>query len=118
MLGPVTLGLGALLSLLLYPLPAASLAIYALAFGDGVASLAGTIVRGPRIPWFGSKTVLGSFACFCAVFLVTLSITHRPVDALVVGAAGAVLEMVPAGNFDNIIMPVGVGLIALRLPMG
>ncbi|MDR1099977.1 MAG: hypothetical protein LBL28_05785, partial [Treponema sp.] len=32
-IGPVTLGLGALLALLLYPAPAASIAIYALAFG-------------------------------------------------------------------------------------
>ena len=117
-LGPVTLGLGALLSLLLYPLPAASLAIYALAFGDGIASLAGTVVSGPRIPWFGSKTVFGSLACFTAVFLVTLGVTQRPVDALVLGGAAALLEAIPAGNFDNIILPVGVGLIALRLPIG
>lgn len=116
-LGPVTLGLGALLSLLLYPLPAASLAIYALAFGDGVASLAGTMVRGPRIPLLGNKTLSGSLACFMAVFLVTLGVTQRPADALVLAAAGALLEMIPAGNFDNIILPVGVGLIALRLPM-
>src|SRR5512135_578477 len=52
-LGPVTLGLGAMLSLLLYPLPAASLAIYALAFGDGIASLAGTMLGGPRLPLVG-----------------------------------------------------------------
>jgi phytol kinase len=117
-LGPVTLGLGALLSLLLYPLPAASLAIYALAFGDGVASLAGTMIRGPRLPLSGGKTVLGSLACFTAVFWVTLGITQRPLDALILGAASALLEMIPAGNFDNIILPVGVGLIALRLPMG
>ena len=117
-LGPVTLGLGALLSLLLYPLPAASLAIYALAFGDGVASLAGTMVRGPRIPLLRGKTVPGTLACFAAVFLVTLGVTQRPADALVVAGAAAVLEMIPAGNFDNIILPVGVGLIALRLPIG
>jgi phytol kinase len=76
------------------------------------------MVRGPRIPLFGGKTVMGSLACFGAVFLVTLSVTQRPADALVLGGAGALLEMIPAGNFDNIIMPVGVGLIALRLPMG
>ncbi len=117
-LGPVTLGLGAMLSLILYPLPAASLAIYALAFGDGIASLAGTMMRGPRIPLFGGKTLSGSLACFAAVFAATLAVTQRPLDALVLGAAGALLEAIPAGNFDNIVLPVGVGLIASRLPLG
>lgn len=116
-LGPVTLGLGAMLSLLLYPLPAASLAIYALAFGDGIASLAGTMVRGPRIPLAGGKTISGSLACFAAVFVVTLSVTQRPVDAFILAVAGAVLEAIPAGNFDNVILPVGIGLIASRLPV-
>ncbi len=117
-LGPVTLGLGAMLALILYPLPAASLAIYALAFGDGIASLAGTMLRGPRIPLVGGKTFSGSVACFAAVFAVTLGVTQRPLDALVVGAASALLEAIPAGNFDNIVLPVGVGLLATRLPMG
>jgi dolichol kinase len=45
-LGPVTLGLGAMISLLLYPEPAASIAIYALAFGDGLAALVGRVVGG------------------------------------------------------------------------
>ncbi len=117
-LGPVTLGLGAMLALMLYPLPAASLAIYALAFGDGIASLAGTMLRGPGIPLVEGKTLSGSLACFAAVFTVTLGVTQRPLDALVIGAASALLEAIPAGNFDNIILPVGVGLIATRLPIG
>ena len=117
-LGPVTLGLGAMLSLILYPLPAASLAIYALAFGDGIASLAGTMVRGPKIPLFGGKTLSGSLAYFGAVFAVTLAVTQRPLEALVLGAAGALLEAIPAGDFDNIVLPVGVGMIAARLPIG
>jgi phytol kinase len=116
-LGPVTLGLGAMLSLLLYPLPAASIAIYALAFGDGIASLAGTIARGPRIPLFGGKTISGSLACFTAVFAVTLSVTQRPVQAFILAAAAALLEAIPAGNFDNVILPVGVGFLASRLPL-
>jgi phytol kinase len=114
-LGPVTLGLGAMLSLLLYPLPAASIAIFSLAFGDGFASLVGTVVRGPRVPFLRSKTFSGSSACFMAVFLVTLSITGNPVDAVIVGVAATVLESLPVGDFDNIIIPFGVGMIAARL---
>src|SRR3989304_7066719 len=40
-LGPVTLALGAMLALSLYPEPASRIALYALAFGDGFASLFG-----------------------------------------------------------------------------
>ena len=54
-------------------------------------------------------------ACFAAVFLVTLRITMKPVDALVVAAAATVLEAIPAGNFDNIVIPFGVGLVATQL---
>jgi phytol kinase len=114
-LGPVTLGLGAMLALLLYPLPAASIAIFALAFGDGFASLVGTVVRGPRIPFLSGKTLAGSFACFAAVFLVTFSITSKPADSLIVAAAATLLEGIPAGNFDNIIIPFGVGMVAAQL---
>jgi dolichol kinase len=117
-LGPITLGLGAMLSLLLYPLPAASVAIYALAFGDGFASLVGTIVRGPRIPFLQGKTLAGSVACFAAVFVAALAVTTRPVDAVVVASAATLLEALPTGNFDNLIVPFGVGLIAARLPLG
>ncbi len=117
-LGPITLGLGAMISLILYPLPAASLAIYALAFGDGIASLAGKMVGGPRIPFLLGKTVPGSIACFAAVYAATLVITQRPLDALLIGGAATLLEAIPAGDFDNIILPFGVGLLAARLPLG
>jgi phytol kinase len=114
-LGPVTLGLGAMLALILYPEPAASIAIFALAFGDGFASLVGTMVRGPRIPFLRGKTFAGSLACFSAVFLVTLRITMRPGSALLVAGAATILEGIPAGNFDNIIVPFGVGMLATKL---
>ncbi len=117
-LGPITLGLGAMLSLLLYPLPAASIAIYALAFGDGLASLAGSLFRGPLIPFLRGKTVAGSFTCFAAVFLVTLRVTGRPDAALAIAGAATVLEGIPAGNFDNVVIPFGVGLSAWALHLG
>ena len=117
-LGPVTLGLGAMLALLLYPEPAASIGIYALAFGDGVASLAGTLIRGPRIPLLKGKTLAGSSACFVVVFLGTYRITQRPGESLVVAACATVLEAMPTGNFDNILVPVGVGMIASKLLLG
>ncbi|MGO9410274.1 MAG: diacylglycerol/polyprenol kinase family protein [Spirochaetia bacterium] len=114
-LGPVTLGLGAMVSLLLYPGPAASIAIYALAFGDGFAALVGRVVGGPRIPLLRGKTFSGSLACFAAVFLMAFHVSRRPVESLIIGAVAMVLEGIPTGNFDNIIIPFGVGMIATKL---
>jgi len=116
-LGPVTLAIGTMLALLLYPLPAATLAIYALAFGDGFASLVGTLLRGPKLPLLRSKTVSGSLACFVAVFLIALRVTGRMTSALVVAATATILEAIPFGNFDNVVIPVGVGLVAVRLAL-
>lgn len=60
-LGPVTLGLGAMLALLLYPLPASAIAIYALAFGDSAASVIGMAFAGRRMPLNRNKTVPGTW---------------------------------------------------------
>lgn len=114
-LGPVTLGLGAMISLLLYPEPSASIAIYALAFGDGLAALVGRVVGGPRIPFLQGKTFSGSLSCFGAVFVMAYHVSGRPVESLIIGAVAMVLEGVPTGNFDNIIIPFGVGMIATKL---
>jgi dolichol kinase len=114
-LGPVTLGLGAMISLLLYPEPAASIAIYALAFGDGFAALVGRVVGGPRIPFLQGKTFSGSLACFAAVFLMAYLVSSRPAESLIIATVATVLEGVPTGNFDNIIIPFGVGMVATKL---
>ncbi|MGA2763511.1 MAG: phosphatidate cytidylyltransferase [Spirochaetia bacterium] len=114
-LGPVTLGLGAMISLILYPEPAASIAIYALAFGDGLAALVGRVVGGPRIPFLRGKTFSGSLACFGAVYLMAFHVSRRPVESVIIAAAATVLEGIPTGNFDNIIIPFGVGMIATKL---
>jgi len=114
-LGPVTLGLGAMISLLLYPEPSASIAIYALAFGDGLAALAGRVVGGPRIPLLRGKTFAGSLACFAAVFVMAYHVSRRPTESLIIAVAATVLEAIPTGNFDNIIIPFGVGMVATKL---
>jgi phytol kinase len=111
-LGPVTLGIGALLSLLLYPNPAASIAIYALAFGDGLSSLVGKSFGSIRIPFTGGKSVEGSLTCLIAVFVAAFAVTGDSPRSLVVGIAAMVVEAAPMKDFDNIILPVSVGAIA------
>jgi phytol kinase len=114
-LGPVTLGIGALLSLLLYPNPAASIAIYALAFGDGLSSLIGKTFGSIRIPFTGGKSVEGSLTCLVAVFVAAFAVTGDSPRSLAVAIAAMVIEAAPTKDFDNIILPVSVGAIATLL---
>jgi dolichol kinase len=114
-LGPVTLGVGAMLSLLLYPSPAAAIAIYALAFGDGFASLAGKLFRSPSIPFTRNKTLAGTTACFAAVLLGTWKLTGQLSVAFTIAVAATMLELIPIRNFDNLILPVGTGLVATAI---
>ncbi len=114
-MGPVTLGLGALLSLLLYPSPAASVAIYALAFGDGLSSLVGRFFGTIRIPFTGGKSVEGSLACFVAVLVSGYAVSRRLGPALAVAAFATAVEALPLKDYDNLVLPVSVGFLARYL---
>lgn len=107
--GPVTLALGALLALALFPPPTAAIGIYALAFGDGCAGLAGTLF-GRRRLLFG-KTVEGSFACFAAVFTAAWLASRSCGVSLVAAVTAAAVEALPLEHFDNIALPLAVGFV-------
>jgi len=111
-LGPVTLGIGALSALLLYPNPAATIAIYALAFGDGLSSLAGKLFGGMKIPFTGGKTTSGSLTCFLSVFVAGLFLTDSLITVFIVALSATILEAIPSKDLDNIIIPIGTGLVA------
>lgn len=113
-LGPVTLGLGAFLPLLIYPLPVASIAIYALAFGDGTASLAGKFFGRLRPSFLFGKSVEGSVACFLGTFLsvwlyTIIAGSGNIFIALLAACAAVVTELIPLRDWDNIIIPMTVG---------
>jgi dolichol kinase len=118
-LGPVTLGIGAMLTLMLYPEPAASIAIYALAFGDGLASLVGKLFGRTRL-LRTEKTVEGSASCFFAVLLTTYLILSGNggsgwigiAVAFMVALVATVVEALPLKDSDNLVMPAVVGLTA------
>ena len=61
-LGPVTLACGVLLTALFFPPEAAAVGIFALAFGDGLASLAGKL--------FGVYIACWCLICSCCKWLV------------------------------------------------
>ncbi len=109
-LGPTTLGLGALLCLMLYPEPAASVGIYALAFGDGLSSVVGKLFGRIRLPFTGGKTLEGSLVAFTAIFWAAWSAGKNPGVALAVAGFGTFLEALPLGDLDNLVIPLGTAL--------
>ena len=110
-LGPVTLGLGALLALLLYPSPAAAIAIYAMAFGDGFASLVGRVFGQCRPAFMLGKSLEGSLACFGAVFVTAYGVSRSALVAFIAALTATVAEALPLEDYDNIVLPIAVGFM-------
>ena len=121
-LGPVTLTAGIMTASLLWqPLPAA-IGIYALAFGDGLASLSGKLFGRVQIPCTEGNTAAGSLTCFGAIFTATyLALCFSPAAsgcpdialvALKIATAGMLIEVLPLRDLDNIVIPVVLGGLA------
>ena len=111
-LGPLTLVLGILLCALLCPQEAAAAGILALAFGDGLASLAGKFVGELHIPRTGGKTCAGSLMCLIAIFVSSFCVLRRADAALALALCGMVIEALPLKDFDNILIPLLLGKLA------
>jgi dolichol kinase len=111
-LGPVTLGMGAFLTLLLFPPDTAAIGVYALAFGDGTASLAGKFSG--RLPFLFGKSVEGSLACFLgtliSAYLVSQQMANRGYIAFMAACTATVTELLPVRDWDNIIIPLATAL--------
>ena len=108
-MGPVTLGLGALLALLLYPSPVAAISIYALAFGDGFASLVGKFFGRLRPVFLFGKSIEGSLACFFAVLITAYAVCGSVYVAFIAAFIATVVEALPLDDYDNLAIPVAVG---------
>ena len=68
-LAPVTLGLGALLALLIFPTQVAAAAVYVLAFGDSAGTIVGKFFGRIRPSILAGKSIEGSLACFTVSFI-------------------------------------------------
>ena len=110
-LGPITLGTGALAALLLFPAPASDIAIFALAFGDGFAGLTGALFGNYRPAFLCGKSAEGSFACFAAVYTSAWLVSHSFTVSLAAAAAAALAEALPLRDYDNIVLPLAVGAV-------
>ena len=114
-LGPVTLGLGALLALILFPPMVAAAAVYALAFGDSAATLVGRFLGRLRPPFMAGKSLEGSLACFTAAALAAYLVFRDWRIAVGAGLASMLAEALPLGDFDNLVIPLASGMIMLVL---
>lgn len=115
-LGPVTMVIGIIAALLLFPRQPATVGIFALAFGDGIASLAGKLFGRVHIPHTRGKTLEGSIACFAAVYASSIIVMKNPVEAGIVAGAAMCIEMLPIRDYDNVLIPVAIGFVACLLP--
>ena len=114
-LGPLTLAGGVLTALLLFPMHTAKIAVFALAFGDGLASLVGKRFGKIHLAFFKDKTVAGSLTCFVAVFLSAFAVSGSFWKSLILGIAGASIEMLPLKDYDNLLIPIAIGCLASLL---
>jgi dolichol kinase len=111
-MGPVTLGLGALLSLLVLPEIPATIAIYALAFGDGLASLVGRMLGRIRPGFLRGKSLEGSCACFFIVLAVSWFVCRDIGASFAAATTATVCEALPIEDYDNIFIPLATGFAA------
>lgn len=120
-LGPVTLVIGILGAIFLWQPLAAAIGIYALAFGDGLASLSGKLFGRVKIPLTDGKSAAGSLTCFAAIFISTyLALYFAPqagvqditLLALKIATVGMLIEVLPLKDLDNIVIPVVLGGLA------
>ena len=111
-LGPVTLVMGIVACALLWSEGAAAVGILSLAFGDGLASLAGKTFGRVRIPLTRGKTAAGSLTCFFAIFVSAFLVSGNSELALFVAVAGSFIEVLPLKDFDNLLIPIALGGIS------
>jgi len=113
--GPITLALGLILSLLIFPAPYAQIAMLSLSLGDGFSSLMGRLYGKIIIPLTDGKTLEGSLACFIASFIGIYFINHSIEKSLGLALISTSVELLPIKDFDNIIIPLVVGLCSYWL---
>lgn len=110
--GPLTLVVGIIAAAIIFDEEAMRIGIYALAFGDGLASLGGKLFGRRKIPFTHGKTIAGSLVCFAAVFVSSFFVCRNIKYALILSVSAMFIEMLPLADFDNIIIPVAIGAIA------
>ena len=110
-LGPLTLGAGALFSLVFFNEKAAAIAIYSLAAGDGLAGLVGRLAGRLRPRFLCGKSIEGSAACFFSILIISYILSGNIAASLACAAASAIIEALPIEDMDNILLPFTAGAV-------
>ncbi len=108
-LGPVTLVLGIVLCSILWKEPFSTVGIFSLAFGDGLASLAGKTFGRVEVPLTGGKTAAGSLTCFAAVFISGFFVLDNSILCFFLALVATLIEVLPLKDYDNVLIPVVIG---------
>ena len=112
--GPALM-VGAAIPLVLFLEPrAASLGLLQVFLSDAVSTLVGLKWGAKKIPWSPTKSWLGSAAFFISAFLGSLFFIAWP-QALILASAGTLIESLPFRDWDNLLVPLGVGILAALL---
>jgi len=111
---PLTLALGALCAVWLFPAPVACAAVLTTALADSAAAVIGS--RWGRRPWPHNprKSLIGS-AAFFAVALACGLLWLRPPQAALLALAATLIESLPLDEWDNFLVPIGAGAVVLLL---
>ncbi len=85
-----------------------------LAFGDGIATLAGKAMRIAPLPWNRDKSWGGFIACFLGSAIAGIAVAYwmdfrAPVVVLIAALAAAITESLPLGVDDNVTVPLAAG---------
>jgi uncharacterized protein (TIGR00297 family) len=81
-----------------------------LAFGDGVATLAGKSLRIASLPWNRDKSWGGFLACFLAGAIAGIAVAYwmdfrAPIVVIIAALAAAITESLALGVDDNVTVP-------------
>jgi len=110
--GRALLGTGILLAAFTLGAEGYRIGIYALAFGDGLASFAGKLFGRVRIPLTNGKTAAGSLTCFFAVFISSFTVCANAEAAFFLALIATFVEVLPLADLDNVLIPVLIGKAA------
>jgi dolichol kinase/phosphoserine phosphatase len=107
---PMYLGLGVILSLLLFPVPINYASVAVVCLGDSVASVFGKVFGKTPIPYNRTKNLEGSIAGFAAAFLGA-TIFLQPFAAFAAAVIGMFIESLPLPVNDNLSTPLMTGAL-------
>lgn len=114
-IAPLTLAAGAGLTLFLFPEKAMRAGIFALAFGDTAAALAGKFLFQNNRNKYGVKTITGTAACFITSTFCVMLVVNDWVISIAAGLAASLCEMTTLKDFDNILVPLGTAAVVLLM---